>query len=298
MSDNKRPIEEFFLESILKLSLIGIVVVMIVDYYFNQFTVLRSVVVNSAVLTAILSAFFLYKKGFFLGSVLLIGFMTMGAMFYQSIEADTITTSSMAVIMVIGFGFSVLLKGKLPLYLHGITLLGMIAIFVWLALHPQRYSKPDASDIIVAGVTYVILYILIALSSLTLKQRYDEAFETMAVQNLQLIEKSNEIETQNEELVLSQENLHSLNSHLERLVEERTREVQRQNEQLIRYAYSNAHHLRGPVARLLGLIQLSKMESDLEYAFIFQKIEEQANEIDDVVKGINRELETKETASS
>lgn len=298
MSDQKRPIEEFFLESILKLSLIGILIIMIVDYYFNQLTVPRSIIVNTSVLVAILSAFLLYKKGYFLASVLFIGFMTMGAMFYQSIEADTITTSSMAVVMVIGFGFSVLLKGKLPLFLHGITLMGMIAIFTWLSLHPQRYSKPDASDIIIAGVTYLILYILIALSSLALKQRYDEAFETLAVQNLQLIEKSNEIETQNEELVLSQENLHSLNSHLESLVEERTREVQRQNEQLIRYAYSNAHHLRGPVARLLGLIQLSKMESDLEYAFIFQKIEEQANEIDDVVKGINRELEAKENISS
>jgi signal transduction histidine kinase len=298
MSNSKRPIEEFFLESILKLSLIGILVVMVVDYYFNQFTVLRSVIVNGAVLTAILSAFFLYKKGYFLGSVLLIGFMTMGAMFYQSIEANTITTSSMAVVMVIGFGFSVLLKGKLPLFLHTFTMIGMIVIFVWLSLHPHRYSKPDASDIIIAGVTYLILYILIAFSSLMLKQRYDEAFETMAVQNLQLIEKSNEIETQNEELVLSQENLHNLNIHLEKLVEERTREVQRQNEQLIRYAYSNAHHVRGPVARLLGLIQLSKMESDLDYAFIFEKIEEQANEIDDVVKGINRELEAKEDVSS
>jgi signal transduction histidine kinase len=242
-------------------------------------------------LFAIISSFSLYKAGYFTSAVLVIGFIAMAAMFYQSIVADNITTSSMAVVMVIGFGFSVLLKGKLPIALHAITLCGMIIIFTWLSLHPHRYSKPNSNDIIVAGVTYVILYLLIAYSSMVLKKRYDAAFETLASQNLELIEKTNEIETQNEELVQSHENLHNLNTHLETLVSKRTEEVQKQNEQLIKYAYSNAHHVRGPVARVLGLIQLAKMETDLNYPFLFQKIEEQTNEIDEVVKGINKELE-------
>jgi signal transduction histidine kinase len=193
--------------------------------------------------------------------------------------------------MVVGFGFSVLLKGRLPIFLHAITLIGMIIIFTWLGMHPQRYSKPDASDIIIAAVTYVILYSLITYSSLILKQRYDDAFKTLASQNLELIEKSNEIETQNEELVQSHENLNSMNIRLESLVHERTKEVQKQNEQLIRFAYSNAHDVRGPVARVLGLIQLSKMEANLDYPFLFKKIEEQTKEIDEAIRGINRELE-------
>jgi signal transduction histidine kinase len=287
----KKPIEAFFLESLLMLSLIGVLIVMSVDFYFNKITMVRTAIINFSILFSILFSFTLYKRGFFVAAVLVIGFITMSAMFYQSIEADTITTSSMAVVMVIGFGFSVLLKGKLPIVLHLFTLLGMIVIFSWLAMHPLRYSKPDASDIIIAGVTYVILYSLIAYSSLILKRRYDESFNTLALQNLELIEKTNEIETQNEELVQSHENLHDLNMRLESLVLERTKEVQLQNEQLIRYAYSNAHHLRGPVARVLGLIQLSKMESKLDYAMLFKKIEEQAVEIDEVIKDISRELE-------
>ena len=287
----RKPIEAFFLESLLKLSLAGVLIVMSVDFYFNQMTVVRTAIINFSILFAIISSFLLYRAGHFISAVLFIGFICMSAMFYQSIAADNITTSSMAVVMVIGFGFSVLLKGRLPIILHAVTLFGMVTIFTWLSMHPMRYSKPDASDIIVAGVTYVILYLLIAYSSLILKQRYDEAFKTLASQNLELIEKTNEIETQNEELVLSHENLHNLNSHLEALVNERTEEVQKQNEQLIKYAYSNAHHVRGPVARVLGLIQLSKIETNLDYPFLFQKIEEQTKEIDEVVKGINRELE-------
>src|SRR5258705_5757541 len=236
MNTLKKPIEEFFLESMMKLSLASILIVISVDVYFTQFTVLRSLIVNSSILFAIIVAFLFYRSGFFKTSVLLMAFLIMAAMFYQSIVADNITTSSMAVVMVIGFGFSVLLKGRLPIILHAFTLSGMIIIFTWLSMHPLRYSRPNANEIIVAGVTYAILYLLIAYSSLILKQRYDEAFKTLASQNLELIEKTNEIETQNEELVQSHENLHNINNHLESMVTERTEEVQKQNEQLIKYA--------------------------------------------------------------
>lgn len=289
---SEKPVESFFLESLLKLSLIGVLIVMSVDFYFNNVTLMRSIIINFSILFAIGLSFALYKRGLFIPAVLLIGFIPMTAMFYQSIEADTITTSSMAVVMVIGFGFSVLLKGRLPLLLHGITLLGMISIFTWLALHPLRYGKPDPSEIIIAGVTYVILYLLIAYSSLVLKQKYDEAIQTLAAQNFELIEKSNEIETQNEELVQSHENLANLNLHLETLVNERTKEVRKQNEQLIRYAYSNAHHVRGPVARVLGLIHLSKIDSNRDYPLLLEKIEAQTNEIDRVIRSINKDLES------
>lgn len=286
-----KSIEVFFLESLLKICLISIFIVMLVDYAFNRFDVIRSVIVNSTVLFAILTAFILHRKGFFVAAVLWIGFLIMGAMFYQSIASDAITTSSMAVVMVVGFGFSVLLRGRLPVLLHSITLLGMTIVFTWLSLHPDSYGEPNASDIIVAGITYGVLYVIIAYSSKLLKQRYDEVFLMLAEKNSELVVKTREIETQNEELQQSQENLNQLNNHLEQIVHERTNEVKNQNERLIRYAYANAHHLRGPVARLLGLIQLSRMETDLNYEFFYAKVEEQALEIDQVVRNINRELE-------
>jgi hypothetical protein len=291
MSHNKKPIEEFFLEAILKLSLAAIIIVIIADIYFTRFAVPRSLIVNSTVLISLAISLVLYKNGLFKTSVFVIGFLIMGAMFYQSIEADSITTSSMAVVMVVGFGFSVLLKKQVSMYLHYITLAGMVAVFAWLAAHPLRYGKPDSSDIIVAGITYLVLYGIIAYSSLVLKHRYDETFQALEQKNIELFEKSNEIETQNEELIQSQENLFQLNNHLEQIVQERTEEIEKKNERLIRYAYSNAHHLRGPVARVLGLIHLSKLENSLDYPFLFQKIEEQTKEIDEVVKSINKELE-------
>jgi hypothetical protein len=291
MNQTSKPIEEFFLESLLKICLVSIVIVMIADYYFTRFFVTRSLIVNSMVLFAIVSSLVLYRLGYFTVSVLWIGFVIIAAMFYQSINADSITTSSMAVVMVAGFGFSVLLKGRTSIICHAITFIGMAAVFAWLALHPTQYGKADAGDILVAGITYGVLYAVIAYSSWQLKHRYDEVIGQQSLTNLKLVEKTNEIETQNEELFQSQENLVKLNDHLETLVEARTSELKKQNERLIRYAYSNAHHLRGPVARLLGLIQLSRIDVNLDQVFLIREIEIQAFEIDEVVKSINRELE-------
>jgi len=291
MNNTKKPIEEFFLESLLKICLASILIVMAADLYFARFLVLRSVIVNSTVLFAITTAFYMHHLKYFRFAVLWIGFTITAAMFYQSIESDNITTSSMAVVMIVGFGYSVLVKGRLLYAVHGITLLGMVIVFSWLAIHPARYGKPDYSDIVIAGVTYGILYYVIAYSSWQLKKRYDEVISLLLGANHELIEKTHEIETQNEELIQTQENLYQLNNHLETIVEARTKEVTRQNEQLIRYAYTNAHHLRGPVARLLGLIQLTKIDSSLSLEFLCQKIEEQTIEIDQVIKGIGRELQ-------
>ncbi len=96
---------------------------------------------------------------------------------------------------------------------------------------------------------------------------------------------------QNKQLVQSQTKLSALNQNLEVLVEEKTANIKKQNEQLRRYAFANAHEVRGPVARLLGLIQLSKIESELKYPWIFEKIAEETESLDTIVKGLTNELD-------
>ena len=108
--------------------------------------------------------------------------------------------------------------------------------------------------------------------------------------------KSEEIEMQNEELVQSQEKLSELNLHLEELVAKKTRNIALQNEKLTHYAHSNAHHVRGPIARLLGLIQLSRLEKDLDYHWYFEKMEHESQEMDKITKLIAKELNDQHTA--
>ncbi len=110
--------------------------------------------------------------------------------------------------------------------------------------------------------------------------------------NIELHEKSNEIVAQNEELLQIQDHLNSLNATLEKEVSERTFKIKEQNEMLVKYSHTNAHYLRGPVARLLGLASICKMESNPDYDFFISKMLDQTKELDEVIKQINIELES------
>lgn len=111
----------------------------------------------------------------------------------------------------------------------------------------------------------------------------------------QLRLKTEEVNQRNRELVESQERLNDMNARLEEMVQEKTQRLLRQNERIIKYAYTNAHHVRGPVARMLGLIQLSRMETNLDYPWLFGKLEEQVIEVDLIIKDLGRELEEEES---
>jgi len=148
----------------------------------------------------------------------------------------------------------------------------------------------SANDFDFIQVRTVICYFFISACCFT--------FQVIIIRNdefnhgliLELKEKTHEIEAQNDELVQSHENLNQINQHLENLVEERTQKIRKQNELLLNYAYTNAHHLRGPVARVLGLIQLSRMKTDLDFPWFFEKVEDETRAIDLIIKQIGSDL--------
>ena len=107
----------------------------------------------------------------------------------------------------------------------------------------------------------------------------------------ELKEKSEEIESQNDELLRSHEELNRINSNLEKLVEEKTESIRLQQEKLLKYAHSNAHHVRGPIARLLGLIQLLKIDRQANYTWFFKKVEHEAKDIDEITRSISHDLD-------
>lgn len=58
------------------------------------------------------------------------------------------------------------------------------------------------------------------------------------------------------------QNKRRLSKFLEERVRERTLELEKQNEQLAEYAYINAHLLRGPLAQVMGLVELIAQSRD------------------------------------
>ena len=154
--------------------------------------------------------------------------------------------------------------------MHAITLAGLSIQFVLQFLHPEDFLGKGGSDIINEGVPYFVIYLSIGLSTMILKDKYDE---------------------QKEELLLRQNELNAINDNLEALVNERSQKIITKNEQLTKYAFTNAHNVRGPLARILGLIIVSKLEKESDYQFFFEKVKEEAESIDKILKQINEELD-------
>lgn len=106
--------------------------------------------------------------------------------------------------------------------------------------------------------------------------------------NIEIGRKNEEIMTQAEQLRVVNDKMSRINSNLNDFVEERTAALAKQNEQLINYAYFNAHKVRGPLARIMGLVN---MLQDPAYAAIHAELLEHlrvsTEEMDAVIHTIN-----------
>ncbi len=271
-------VEQFILDTILKVTIGGVFVILISNIILFPEDRLTIYILIS-LFAANATAYIVRKKYPNLG-VVIVTTVAMSAMGYQRYVL-TSTSTTLAVMMIVGFMFSFLLKGRLMLVMHFIAIIILNTVFL---LHQE--------DPATAAITYSIMYFILTYSTWVLKSNYDRIYRNLDLTNKELVEKGKEIEAQNEELMQAQDNLNDLNKDLERKVNERTAKIQNQNQILIQYSFTNAHHLRGPVSRLLGLAMVYKIEENPDHDFYMQKMVEQAYEIDAVVKEINTVLES------
>lgn len=286
-------IERFFLNTLLRVVIAGVALILISDsvlYPEDRLSIVIDVVI---LVTCVIS--YLIRNKFHTLAVLIFTTIVLVAMFYQALVVPINTTTSLSVILVAGFIHSVMLKGKTMWTMHVLTYILILTIFVIQFRNPDLRFSEKMNDIVTVAITYSILYFILTYATGALKASYDRIHVTLKDMNIDLQEKNNEIAAQNEELLQIQDNLNELNTDLERLVNERTEKIRMQNDTLLKYSYRNAHDLRGPVARLLGLASLVKLESPPEHDFLMEKMVEQAHEIDHVVKQINVELTVAES---
>ena len=206
---------------------------------------------------------------------------------YDSLRIYLLALSFMPYLLLDGKKPFLLIAGILP------TLVSLV-FFEWalsqfgVGIH-QRGVPTDESALV--GIRTIVAYCVMRISCFIFQAIiiHNDSLNKRMLSELKI--KSELIETQNEELVQSQGRLNEINQHLEDLVLKKTEDIKSQNEKILKYAYSNAHHVRGPVARLLGLIQLSKLETDLDYRWFFEKVEHETKQIDDIITGIAKELD-------
>lgn len=117
-----------------------------------------------------------------------------------------------------------------------------------------------------------------------IKTRYDLNVKEIKAR-LALIDSKQKIQAQADEIK-------TINENLESMVRERTRELERKNKALEEYAFINAHKLRSPVARVLGLVNLmGKVEQNRDGQEILGHLNRSANQLNDVVESITQAIE-------
>lgn len=290
-----KSLESIFIATLLQISIFGVAVILTADVILYPLDSL-SIIIDASILAACIAAYFL-KARFPVIAILVITSTTLLAMFYQCLRVPTNTSTSLSIILLVGFIISILLDGKVMWIMHAATIMILLTIFFTQFNNPALRPTHSATETVTIAVTYLVIYFILTYFSGVLKYRYDQLVKSLQELNLNLFEKSQEIEAQNEELLQAHESLNSMNATLERAVMERTEKIRSQNEVLIKFSYTNAHHLRGPVARLLGLARIWKLESRPDPGFFLGQVEAQALEIDAVIRQINIELEKGEASS-
>jgi signal transduction histidine kinase len=95
------------------------------------------------------------------------------------------------------------------------------------------------------------------------------------------------------ELRVKNEVIEKMNAELETRVETRTKQLKERNDRLQNYAFMNAHIVRAPLSRILGLINLLKNSGhDPQEEPLIQKyLSESADELDEIIRNNTAALE-------
>jgi signal transduction histidine kinase len=122
-----------------------------------------------------------------------------------------------------------------------------------------------------------------------------EANEALHVLNVQMAEQKEEIQAQAEELTESNQIIQKLNHHLQSEVERKSQDLVKTNEELVKhnnellqFSFTVSHNLRGPVARLLGLMNLIGMnDREHEKEGLIKLLHQSTLDLDGVLKDLN-----------
>jgi tetratricopeptide (TPR) repeat protein len=110
--------------------------------------------------------------------------------------------------------------------------------------------------------------------------------------NEEIHDQKNSIESQALALQRLNEKLQELNRSLETRIEERSKQLLLQNQKLSDYVFINAHKLRGPVASILGLINLIQEVDPAEQPKMIEHLKTCGDQLDSIIREISKDLET------
>lgn len=166
------------------------------------------------------------------------------------------------------------LKAKNILLYFSVALLLLLTVFVYYVVKNNKLLK--ARNLEISRQQAELL---------TLNEEITAQGEEVMAQRDILFEKNQQIEQVNQQMAV-------VNENLEKLVQQRTQALAEQNKKLSDYAFFNAHKLRAPLARVMGLINLLMAGNNInEQPEILRHLKVSSEELDEIVRSVSTMLD-------
>lgn len=177
---------------------------------------------------------------------------------------------------------------------HGLllTLTLLAYVFVTIYLTQSAYTPLELTEpALVTQLNFLLCMFLLVRLCIFAKNRFIRYGEYIRSVNKRLDASASVLKEQALQLKEQSEQLIRLRSDLESKLALRLLEREEKQAMLSKFAHVNAHHVRGPVARILGLIALLERESlSGDGQRFVQEVKTDALEIDGVIRKINEVL--------
>jgi signal transduction histidine kinase len=164
-------------------------------------------------------------------------------------------------------------------------------------LEKKQVEIENRTLLLYLGGVFIAFIALIAGILLYNNHKQKKANSLLLKQKEQIEKQNMNLQILNEEIVQQKEEIATFNNQLEKIVQDRTYQLQitvdnlsRQNQDLAQFSYIVSHNLRSPVARILGLINIfneNKYEDEFNKQIIAH-LKQTTTELDTVIKDLTQ----------
>ncbi len=178
-------------------------------------------------------------------------------------------------------------------FLQGTIMLAygfVICLFAFTNILDSFSSHNPNYSLVSREIDFLINTAILILLTFYLKENFLSYRESIELANERLKKSTEKLLEQNHQLYQQQEELNILRNNLEKIISGKITESQYKAEILKEYSFVNSHHVRAPLARVLGLIDLIEVENrrkKASSAALLHKIKTDAEELDVILKKIN-----------
>jgi signal transduction histidine kinase len=260
-----KSIEHIFVERISWLSILLFSFTFVSEIITSDFVHRQHLVIDALTfLVLAISLVACYKSGHVTAAVITIsGLLLLIA--YEIHFANYIRPTSLGILVILGVFISLIFTGALQIFLHSVVVLLLITVFFH---YPPEVTfshgivelgkSMDPEDFYAFIFNFILIYVVISYVTFKLKQSHDSLLNTVNKSRIEIIK---------------------ANSKLQGL-------LQAKEEVVNKHINANSHSIRGPVARILGILQLHSVPNDE----VLTLIKNEALELDNVIKEVNNDL--------